>query len=106
MTDLKLNPRIKPSPFTGSAFDATLTGGIHERPGGHPSGPSIEINVNAFSHCKKTNKPDPNEFIKRGTGLGGTVTVRSIKFSSFLYFSSILTFLFFLFFLDCKTNFT
>jgi hypothetical protein len=74
MTDLKLQPRVKPSPYTGSAFDTTITMNIIERPGGHHSGP-IEIDVGAFSHCKKTHKQDPHDFTKRGTGHGGTVTV-------------------------------
>jgi hypothetical protein len=75
MTDLKLNPRIKPSPYTGSAFDTTITMNIIERPGGHHHGPAMDINVGAFSHCKKTHKSGPTDFIKRGTGHGGTVTV-------------------------------
>jgi hypothetical protein len=75
MSDLKLQPRMKPSPYTGSAFDTTLTMNIIERPGGHHHGPTVDINVGAFSHCKKTHKPDPHDFTKRGTGHGGTVTV-------------------------------
>jgi hypothetical protein len=81
MSDLKLNPRVKPSPYTGSAFDVTLTGTIKERPGGHFSGPSLPIDVSAFSHSKKTMKVDPHEYVKKGTGLGGTIVV-SISLSS------------------------
>jgi hypothetical protein len=77
MSDLKLNPRVKPSPYTGSAFDVTLTGTIKERPGGHFSGPSLPIDVSAFSHSKKTFKVDPHEYVKKGTGLGGTVMVNT-----------------------------
>jgi hypothetical protein len=75
MSDLKLNPRIKPSPYTGSAFDATRTELITERPGGHHHGPSHDIDAGAFSHGKKTSKPDPNEFVKKGSGFGGTVSL-------------------------------
>ena len=75
MSDLKLQPRVKPSPYTGSAFDTTLTMNIIERPGGHHHGPTVNLNIGAFSHCKKTQKPDPHDFTKRGTGHGGTVTV-------------------------------
>jgi hypothetical protein len=87
MSDLKLNPRVKPSPYTGSAFDVTLTGTIKERPGGHFSGPSLPIDVSAFSHSKKTFKVDPHEYVKKGTGLGGTVMV-NIFFLSILSSSS------------------
>jgi hypothetical protein len=83
MTDLKLNPRIKPSPYTGSAFDTTITMNIIERPGGHHHGPTVDINVGAFSHCKKTHKSDPTDFTKKGTGHGGTVTVCAIFLDSF-----------------------
>lgn len=79
MADLKLNPRVKPSPYTGSAFDATITSNILDRPGGHHHGPSQEINVGAFSHCKKTTKSDPHDYIKKGTGLGGTVAVSPLS---------------------------
>lgn len=91
MSDLKLNPRVKPSPYTGSAFDVTITSTIKERPGGHFTGPSYPIDVSAFSHSKKTTKVDPHDYIKKGTGLGGTVMVRKLThlFSSyFLSFSS------------------
>lgn len=88
MSDLKLNPRIKPSPYTGSAFDVTMTMNITERPGGFHHGPSKELNVGAFSHCKKTNKLDPHDFTKRGTGNGGTIDVRSTNLTLINFFDS------------------
>jgi hypothetical protein len=90
MSDLKLNPRVKPSPYTGSAFDVTLTASIKERPGGHFPGPSVPVDVSAFSHSKRTGKTDPHEFVKKGTGLGGTVMVSHIL-DSFHPATSLLT---------------
>lgn len=81
MSNLKLNPRVKPSPYTGSAFDMTLTMNITERPGGFHHGPNTNLDVGAFSHCKKSHKPDPHEFTKRGTGHGGTNNVIFISSS-------------------------
>lgn len=86
MSDLKLQPRVKPSPYTGSAFDTTLTMNIIERPGGHHQGSTMNLNIGAFSHCKKTQKPDPHDYTKRGTGHGGTVTVCTRRGSSTLSF--------------------
>mmetsp|Transcript_21067 Transcript_21067/g.21763 ORF Transcript_21067/g.21763 Transcript_21067/m.21763 type:complete len:301 (+) Transcript_21067:88-990(+) len=82
MSDLKLNPRVKPSPYTGSAFDVTITANIKERPGGHFSGPSYPIDVSAFSHSKKTTKVDPHDYVKKGTGLGGTVITPTLRAAS------------------------
>mmetsp|Transcript_8249 Transcript_8249/g.12319 ORF Transcript_8249/g.12319 Transcript_8249/m.12319 type:complete len:128 (+) Transcript_8249:108-491(+) len=77
-TDLRLNPRRKPFPETGSAFDATNMATIKERPGGHHIGSSVDVDVSAFSHSRRTAKPNPSSSLKRGTGLGGTVAVPKI----------------------------
>eukprot|EP00602_Paraphysomonas_sp_CaronLab_P009508 CAMPEP_0185018840 /NCGR_PEP_ID=MMETSP1103-20130426/1508_1 /TAXON_ID=36769 /ORGANISM="Paraphysomonas bandaiensis, Strain Caron Lab Isolate" /LENGTH=280 /DNA_ID=CAMNT_0027548845 /DNA_START=149 /DNA_END=991 /DNA_ORIENTATION=- len=51
---------------------------IKERPGGHHIGSSVDVDVSAFSHSKKTAKPNPASSLKRGTGLGGTVVVPKV----------------------------
>ncbi|CAM9752537.1 unnamed protein product [Chrysoparadoxa australica] len=56
---------------TGSPFDATPVDRILQKAGGHDTLPSKAIDVSAFSHSKRTNKPVPQEFLKRGTGSGG-----------------------------------
>jgi hypothetical protein len=43
-----------------------------ERPGAHNT-PSRPINVSAFSLSKRTGITDPHRYLKKGTGLGGTL---------------------------------
>lgn len=43
-----------------------------ERPGAHNL-PSRAIDVSAFSLAKRTGPTDPHHFLKKGTGLGGTL---------------------------------
>ncbi|CAM9451004.1 unnamed protein product [Choristocarpus tenellus] len=59
---------------TGSPFDATPIQTIQLRPGGHDTLPARPVDVSAFSYCKRTARPGPQGFLKRGTGNGGTVT--------------------------------
>jgi len=59
---------------TGSAFDATNTGGlVLVRPGGHGNLPSKSIEPSAFSISKQVAKPVPTNFQRKHTGMGGTL---------------------------------
>jgi len=77
MSQLKLNPRKKVSPETGSAFDTTNMAAITVRAGGHHHGPGVEPDVGAFSYSKKTTKSSPTGFMRKGTGSGGTVVIKT-----------------------------
>lgn len=81
MSDLRLNPRRKVSPETGSAFDTTNMAAIKERAGGHHRGPGLDMGAGAFSHNKKATKTNPSEFMRKGTGHGGTVVIKPDKSS-------------------------
>ncbi|CAM9331599.1 unnamed protein product [Phaeothamnion confervicola] len=70
---IKVRERPQICKETGSPFDATNIAAIKQRPGGHDSLPSKPIEVSAFSFSKRTNKPIPTSFLKRGTGGGGTL---------------------------------
>lgn len=65
--DLRLQPRRKPFPQTGSPFDATNTAQIKSRPGVQDTMP-IDVDVGAFSYSRKTEKMSPTNFMKRGSG--------------------------------------
>lgn len=43
------------------------------RPGGHDTLPAKPIDVSAFSYSRRTTHQNPQSFLKRGTGNGGTV---------------------------------
>mmetsp|Transcript_52421 Transcript_52421/g.119548 ORF Transcript_52421/g.119548 Transcript_52421/m.119548 type:complete len:308 (+) Transcript_52421:99-1022(+) len=74
MTDLKITQKGKLHAETGSCFDTTGTGGtILVRPGGHEALPPKAIDPSAFSISKQVAKPMPTNFVRRGTGLGGTL---------------------------------
>jgi len=74
MSDLKITQKGKLHNETGSCFDTTGTGGtILVRPGGHDSLAPKSIDPSAFSISKMVAKPAPTNFVKRGTGLGGTL---------------------------------
>lgn len=78
MSDLRLNPRKKVSPETGSAFDTTNMAAIKERAGGHHHGPGVESDVAAFSFSKKSTKAaSPSGFMRKGTGSGGTILIKT-----------------------------
>ena len=70
-----LNMRQKYPLFveTGSCFDATNCKHIKVRPGGHEALPQKPLDVSAFSFSKKTGRKTPDQFIRRGTGSGGTL---------------------------------
>lgn len=76
-SDLRLAPRKKIASETGSAFDATNTGSIKVRAGGHHQGPDMESDVGAFSYSKKSANAGPSGFMRKGTGTGGTVAIKS-----------------------------
>lgn len=67
--------REKPTIFkeTGSPFDATPIHSIKLRPGGHDTLSAKPIDISAFSYSRKTAQQNPQSFLKRGTGNGGTV---------------------------------
>ena len=76
-SDLRLNPRKKVCRETGSAFDTTNMQTITQRPGGHHLGPGMDADVGAFSFSKKASKSTgPKDFVRKGTGSGGTVVVK------------------------------
>ena len=80
MTDLRLQPRRKPFKETGSPFDATDMASITVRPGGHfSSGIDLDSGAGAFGQSKKGTKVSPHDFMKKGTGLGGTVVPAKIN---------------------------
>ncbi|CAM9961744.1 unnamed protein product [Heterosigma akashiwo] len=72
---LKIANRNQGPKITGSPFDSTIVGAYRERPGGHDILPTKAIDVGAFSISKKTNRPTPQNFVKKGTGTGGTLTI-------------------------------
>jgi len=82
MSNLKVQSKPKIFLETGSAFDATDFARIKERAGSHERIPTKEVDVSAFSFSKNTGKPSPKEFVKKGTGLGGTLPRPSTLTSS------------------------
>lgn len=50
-----------------------ITSSSQVRAGGYSNDGAPEATVGAFSHSKSTMRPSPNDFVKKGTGLGGTV---------------------------------
>lgn len=67
MGDFKVQTRSKAFAETGSPFDATDYSKIRTRAGGHDSIPAKPIDPSAFSTAKRTSKPNPDEFVKRGS---------------------------------------
>jgi len=74
-SDLKV--RAKPTLFkqTGSCFDTTNIQTIKERPGGHDLLPAKKIDPSAFSQAKQTARATTDEFLRKGTGTGGTLVI-------------------------------
>eukprot|EP01041_Mallomonas_annulata_P003086 gene3086-6055_t len=77
MTDFKVASKSKHFSATGSPFDTTDQSHIKTRAGGHDCIPPKPIDPSAFSHSKRTGKPDPVDFVKKGTGTGGTLVRKS-----------------------------
>lgn len=71
--DLKIRQKYPLFVETGSCFDATNSKHIKVRPGGHEALPKKPLDVSAFSFSKKTGRKTPDQFIRRGTGPGGTL---------------------------------
>jgi len=71
-SDIRVRPKPEIFKETGSCFDATSLDHIKERAGGH-NFVEKNVNVSAFSLSKKTLKQVPTNFLKKGTGLGGTL---------------------------------
>lgn len=78
-SSLKISKTAKKNPETGSCFDATNFGTIKVRAGGYSNEPTISSDVAAFSHSKSTSKISPTNFMKKGTGLGGTVRTAELS---------------------------
>ena len=71
---IKITGGIKKSFFeTGSCFDTTDTKHIKVRPGGHEALPKKDVDVSAFSFCRKTERKTPDRFVLGHTGTGGTL---------------------------------
>jgi len=64
---------------TGSCFDSTDIDRVKGRAGGHEALPVRPIDVGAFSFNKKTERLTPKEFMKKGTGAGGTLNLPKKK---------------------------
>lgn len=71
--DLKMRQKHPSFAETGSCFDATNSKHIKIRPGGHEALPKKDLDVSAFSFCKKTERKTPNRFMRKHTGSGGTL---------------------------------
>mmetsp|Transcript_35238 Transcript_35238/g.77172 ORF Transcript_35238/g.77172 Transcript_35238/m.77172 type:complete len:323 (-) Transcript_35238:49-1017(-) len=74
-SDIKMRQKVVTHTETGSCFDATNTSGItvKERPGGHGALPVKPVDAQAFSFDRVTEKRTPSNFLRRGTGTGGTI---------------------------------
>ena len=72
---MDLSTRRKTPTFveTGSCFDATNAHHIKVQPGGHDALPKNELDVSAFSFSRKIDRRTPKQFMRRGTGPGGTL---------------------------------
>jgi hypothetical protein len=57
---------------TGSCFDSTNFEAITVRAGGHESLPRRRVNAEAFGNSRRTGRKTPTDYLKRGTGTGGT----------------------------------
>jgi len=75
MSDFKVISRHKLFSETGSPFDTTDLSHIRTRAGGHDTIPAKPLDVSAFSYSKRTDKPSPHDFQKKGTGTGGTMVL-------------------------------
>uniref|UniRef100_A0A7S2UTZ0 Uncharacterized protein n=1 Tax=Fibrocapsa japonica TaxID=94617 RepID=A0A7S2UTZ0_9STRA len=73
-SDIRISDRNHGSKHTGSPFDSTLIANYKDRPGGHEIIKPRNVDVGAFAVTKTTAKPTPDRFLKKGTGLGGTLT--------------------------------
>ncbi|KAL7532159.1 hypothetical protein ACHAWF_004033 [Thalassiosira exigua] len=71
--DLKMRQKHPSFAETGSCFDATNSRHIKVRPGGHEALPKKDLDVSAFSFCRKTDRRTPDRFVRKGTGMGGTL---------------------------------
>eukprot|EP01035_Chromulina_nebulosa_P019025 gene19025-24845_t len=82
-SSLKVQSKPKVFSETGSVFDCTEISKIKIRAGSHDNVPSKEIDQAAFSFSKRTGKPDPNSYIKKLSGSGGTLVAKpEIKLSA------------------------
>lgn len=57
---------------TGSCFDSTDLQKINSRAGGHESLPRKQADPSAFSMSRRTARETPGNYLKRGTGTGGS----------------------------------
>jgi len=73
-SDIKMRQKMPTFAETGSCFDATNTGRIKCRPGGHDALPVKPVDESAFSFSKSTSKKNPTMYQRKGTGSGGTLT--------------------------------
>mmetsp|Transcript_4282 Transcript_4282/g.12475 ORF Transcript_4282/g.12475 Transcript_4282/m.12475 type:complete len:306 (-) Transcript_4282:408-1325(-) len=71
-TDIRVNKAAVINRETGSPFDATVID-TKARAGGHEGIPAPNVDVSAFSLSKATFRHETTNFLKKGTGLGGTL---------------------------------
>lgn len=80
MSDIKVQAKARRFRETGSCFDTTSAGGlVLVRPGGHESLPMKSVEPTAFSISKVASKPDPRNFQRKQTGMGGTLVKHGPK---------------------------
>jgi hypothetical protein len=72
-SDIRLTHSLTFYKESGSCFDATTTDKIVVRPGGHDHLRQPPLDISAFSLAKRTARPSPGEFLKRASGMGGTL---------------------------------
>ena len=70
--DLRVRQRQVHFAETGSCFDSTNFEAITVRAGGHESLPRRRVNAEAFGNSRRTRRELPSDFLKKGTGTGGT----------------------------------
>jgi len=76
--------KVRPAPVlfreTGSCFDTTNIARIKERAGSHDTVPAKRIDPSAFSLSKHTGRKTPVDYLKKGTGTGGTLVMPKGEF--------------------------
>jgi len=76
MDTLRVATKHRTLPTTKSALDTTDITAIKTRAGGHDNIPTKPIEISAFSHSKRIDRPDPHQFTRKGDGNGGTMVPR------------------------------
>lgn len=64
---------------TGAPFDATDFEKIKGKAGGHETVPRREIDISAFSYSRALKKPKTTDYMKKRTGMGGTLLPKPVE---------------------------